>query len=170
MCGRSFWSSKWLCLLLLVSLFFREKSLSEPTFLLVFLFFCFSRDFTCIHDTPSESWKILRLTTNFVKTHLSFCFESITFSIPVAAQPLDATCFWRRNQGKDDLLDRFHIFSYLCLFQFVAFLLLEWLLSEIFQVLISSSVWANKEVSYRTSSTRFLKIVPESIPYRYLAG
>lgn len=45
----------------------------------------------------------------------------------------------------------------------------EWLLSKIFKVLISFSVWANKEVSCRTSSTEFLKMVPESIPHRYVA-
>ena len=50
---------------------------------------------------------------------------------------------------------------------FISFL--EWLLSKILKVLILFSVWANREISRRSSSTKLKKkTLPESILYRYL--
>ena len=51
---------------------------------------------------------------------------------------------------------------------FISFL--EWLLSKRLKVLILFSVWANREISRRSSSTKLKKkkMLPESILYRYL--
>lgn len=140
---------------------------SKQAFLLFFLFLCLCRDcyLSSVHSIPSESWEIT-LANNprcggapvspfwVHHTHGYSCCTATACIMLLTQEPGEG---W---------LDAITVF---CTYIFISWL--EWLLFKIFKVLLSFSVWANKEVSCRTSSAKFLKMLPESIPNTiYRAG
>lgn len=117
-------------------------------------------------NTTGIMKKFLRITTNFVNIHQSFLLYLSYSSIIIVPQPLVEL-----GEGWPTWYFSLFFSSWSCAFLSLGrlYFIIRVLLSKIFKILITFSVWTNK-VSCRVSPTKFFKIVPKSIPFRYLVG
>lgn len=133
-------------------------------FLLFFLFLCLCSDcyLSSVHSIPSESWKIT-LANNPLCAGAPASLFWVHHTHGYSCCAATACIMLLTQKPGEGWLDAITVFC-----TYIVILLLEWLLFKIFKVLLSFSVWANKEVSCRTSSAKLLKNASRKYPKYYI--
>lgn len=127
------------------------------------LFLCLCSDcyLSSVHSIPSESWKTTLANNPLcagAPAPLFWVHHTHGYSCCAAT-----ACITLLTQKPGEWwLDAITVFC-----THIVISLLEWLLFKIFKVLLSFGVWANKEVSRRTSSANLLKNASRKCPKYY---